>query len=522
MVYRVRFSIRFALVLLVTVCILPASLIAVALLSYDYARSRDARAESAIVTARTIAYSVDKEFSSIEATLRALAISSSLTRGDLRTFYAKAKEVEDSTLVRNLVLSDPLGKQLLDTDRPLGNAQPTVSSPTHLRLLADTNGPVISALTKNPASNESTVSLSIPVRRNGVHIYTLSAHISPAAFARLLENQQLSPDWIVAVLDGNSTIVARSHEMSRFSGKQASPALLRAMSFDNSGWFEGQTSEGIDVLGVFSRSGVSNWSVAIGIPSTTLMEEVRTQLGWLGIALVVLLTSSIGLAIFIGKKIADPVQGLRQPALALGRGQEVDIPLQHLIEVDEVANALKQASEMLKKASHQATHDVLTGLPNRALFSTLVNKQIAICKRASTPFSVLFIDLDGFKPVNDMYGHAAGDQLLCEVAARLQGELRGSDTVARLGGDEFAAILVGTSGNSVRKVAENLIQAVSMPYDFNGSLIQISASIGVAGYPEAGAQDIELLRRADLAMYRAKEAGKGKVICADEISDIYL
>lgn len=514
MAFRFAFSIKSALVLLVTICIVPAALVAVVLLSYDYSRARHARTESAVVTARTIAYSVDKGFSSIEATLRTLATSPSLSQRDLRNFYMQAKEVQDSTLVHNLILSDPSGRQLVDTGSPLGQPLPTVSNATQLRLLADTNGPVISGLTRHAVNHQPVVSVSVPVRRAGKHIYNLSAEILPSAFAELLKSQQLAPNWIVAVLDSDATIVARTHEMGRFSGKQASRALLDAMSFDNEGDFEGRTSEGIDVLGVFSRSGVSNWSVAIGIPSHTVIAELRTTLGWLAVTLVILVASSIGLAMFIGKKIATSVRGLRTPALALGQGQEVVIAPLQLREADEVATALKQASDMLQSARHLATHDALTGLPNRVLFNDLVNRQIALSERANTQFSVLFIDLDGFKPVNDIHGHAAGDRILCEVAARLNDELRGADMAARLGGDEFAVALVGTPGTSARKVAENLVRVVSKPYDFNDHRIRISASIGAAGYPESGTQHHELLRNADLAMYQAKQAGTGKVILA--------
>jgi len=114
------------------------------------------------------------------------------------------------------------------------------------------------------------------------------------------------------------------------------------------------------------------------------------------------------------------------------------------------------------------------------------------------------------------HGHAAGDALLCEVAHRMQGALRDSDMAARLGGDEFAVILVGTAGSQATKVADNLISVLSAPYDFEGRRILISASTGVAGYPEAGVGYHELMRRADQAMYQAKEAGKGQTRCAGQ------
>ena len=509
-----RFSIRSALVLLVAICIAPASLIAVTLLSYDYLRERESRLDSAITTARTIVYSVDKEFSNTESTLRALATSPSLVSRDLQAFYRQACKVQAPGQVRNIVLFDPSGKQLFNTLRPLGEQLPQMDDRTHLRLLADTDGPVISALVKDSISNAPIIVISVPVRWAGKHLYNLSAYIYPDQFAQLLRRQQLPSDWIVAVLDSNATLVARTREMSRFSGKPAAPNLLNALAFDNEGSFEGLTSEGISVLGVFSRSEISNWSVAIGIPSASLTAELRTKVAWLAVAIFVLLVSSLVVASFVATRIAQAVRGLRAPALALGQGGEVVIPPLQLKEANEVGAALRQASLMLEAAKHQATHDVLTGLPNRALFSDLVNRQIAISERVGSRFSVLYIDLDGFKSVNDIHGHAAGDVILCEVAGRLRSGLRGSDTAARLGGDEFAVILAGAPGSSAGKIADNLIRALSQPYDFNGDGIRISASIGVAGYPEAGTEDHELLRMADLAMYQAKEAGKGQVICA--------
>lgn len=255
---RFGFSIRSALVLLVAICIVPASLIAVTLMSYDYLRERESRLDGAITTARTIVYSVDKEFSNTESTLRALATSPSLVSQDLQAFYRQAREVQSRGQVRNLVLSDPSGKQLLNTLRRFGEQLPQMEDRTHLRLLADTDGPVISSLVKDSISNVPIVVISVPVHRAGKHLYNLSADIYPDQFAQLLQRQQLPSDWIVAVLDSNATLVARTREMSRFLGKQAAPNLLNALAFDNEGSFEGLTSKGISVLGVFSRSEISN------------------------------------------------------------------------------------------------------------------------------------------------------------------------------------------------------------------------------------------------------------------------
>ncbi|MGK5696030.1 diguanylate cyclase domain-containing protein [Streptomyces sp. URMC 128] len=166
--------------------------------------------------------------------------------------------------------------------------------------------------------------------------------------------------------------------------------------------------------------------------------------------------------------------------------------------------------ELQAQLEHLAFHDALTGLPNRALFADRVAH--ALCKRTArtAPPAVLFVDLDGFKAVNDSNGHAAGDVLLRLAARRLQGCVRAGDTVARLGGDEFAALLEGeaaTFPSTVREVAERLLSALSQPYRINTTDAVVSASVGVA-VATPGITPDELLHNADLAMYQAKAAGK--------------
>ena len=179
-----------------------------------------------------------------------------------------------------------------------------------------------------------------------------------------------------------------------------------------------------------------------------------------------------------------------------------------LQEADEVGEALARASRMLVSAEHRAHHDALTGLANRSLLGELAAEHVALCKREGTRLSLLFIDLDGFKRVNDAHGHGTGDRLLCAVAERLKNTVRGSDVVARLGGDEFAVLLVRADVETAAEVAGKLVDSLSAPYSVPPHTLEISASIGVAGYPESGASAEELLKRADEAMYKVKFAGK--------------
>ncbi|ABR90726.1 Hypothetical protein mma_1667 [Janthinobacterium sp. Marseille] len=279
--------------------------------------------------------------------------------------------------------------------------------------------------------------------------------------------------------------------------------------------FESVTYDGTAVQTVFSRSKLSNWALAIGIPTQDIMHELRNTLFLLILATIILLACSVAAAWLIGGRIADSIHGLTGPALALGAGKLVTVPPLHLREADEVGTSLARASEMLHQAQHQANHDVLTGLANRALFHEIVSQQLALCERNKTVLSILYIDLDGFKAVNDKHGHEAGDKLLRAVASRLKTNSRHSDVVARLGGDEFAMVMVGAHMENARFVAEKMVEAISAPYVLDDTLTShISASIGVATYPESGTTSEALLHRADGAMYKAKNLGRRRVALA--------
>ncbi|MFF3245294.1 putative bifunctional diguanylate cyclase/phosphodiesterase [Streptomyces sp. NPDC002870] len=166
---------------------------------------------------------------------------------------------------------------------------------------------------------------------------------------------------------------------------------------------------------------------------------------------------------------------------------------------------------------HNAEHDPLTDLPNRALFTERVRQALTGRRAGDSGTAVLFIDLDGFKGVNDRLGHLAGDELLIQAARRLQESVRSGDTAARLGGDEFAALVLGDGSRDqsareyqVHEIADRLRLTLSQPYRVDGREVRVAASIGVA-FAEPAITPTDLMRNADLAMYRAKAAGKDRV-----------
>ncbi|MBI9087441.1 MAG: GGDEF domain-containing protein [Desulfobacterales bacterium] len=173
------------------------------------------------------------------------------------------------------------------------------------------------------------------------------------------------------------------------------------------------------------------------------------------------------------------------------------------------------AQAMVKRKVHQwqlyqsAHFDRLTALPNRALFLDRLDQVLAQSIRYKRRFALLFIDLDGFKSVNDNLGHEAGDAVLMETAGRFAGVVRGSDTVARLGGDEFTILINAVnSPEDAEIVARKIIGTLATPFEFKGNQAKIGASIGISLYPEQGQDRDTLIKQADNAMYQAKQAGK--------------
>ena len=187
------------------------------------------------------------------------------------------------------------------------------------------------------------------------------------------------------------------------------------------------------------------------------------------------------------------------------------------VEFNQMLAELQQRdtekAEAESKLQQQATTDELTGLPNRRLLSDRLSQVLEMAKRDSRTLALLYLDLDGFKLVNDSLGHTVGDILLGQVSERLKSRIRRSDTLARLGGDEFTVILARlNSKDEAAQVAHNLLEVLAAPFLIEGHEITISASIGISVFPDNGADTTELLQQADSAMYAAKRNGKNRVM----------
>jgi diguanylate cyclase (GGDEF)-like protein len=235
------------------------------------------------------------------------------------------------------------------------------------------------------------------------------------------------------------------------------------------------------------------------------------------------LTDPGGAGISLGDSIAAmmPDQGGRIAASAiLNRDSGRDVPVEYIASsilgrsgaVIGAVYALRDMSAtriLSLKLAHMAQHDSLTGLPNRVLLSDRIKHAIAIAPRHLRQPGVLFLDLDGFKHVNDSLGHAIGDKLLQSVAKRLTNCVRTSDTVSRLGGDEFVILLAEMAHPEDAAIAANrMLEAVSEPHHIDQHELHISTSIGVSLFPNDGTDAETLIKNADTAMYQAKEQGR--------------
>ena len=181
---------------------------------------------------------------------------------------------------------------------------------------------------------------------------------------------------------------------------------------------------------------------------------------------------------------------------------------------------LAQVKAALAEARQLALHDPVTRLPNRTLFLERLEHGLRQAQRHGWTLAVLFIDLDGFKQINDTHGHDVGDEVLTSVARALQASVRAEDTVCRYGGDEFACIMLDVdTANAVGNFAASLVRRIATACDAAENVPMVNASIGVALYPEHGRSSETLLRHADVAMYQAKGSASRVVFYESDCAD---
>jgi len=233
-----------------------------------------------------------------------------------------------------------------------------------------------------------------------------------------------------------------------------------------------------------------------------------------GLLAVLCLGVTVTGSVLIARNITRPIRSLAQAALRIQAGDYASaVPVPHQGEIGAFAATFNHMQDAIAlregEVRRLAYRDPLTDLPNRTLFMNELDRAIAECGKAGQAFSVLLMDLDRFRFVNDTLGHHAGDRVIIEVAARLRSALSELDVLARLGGDEFAVLLSPQQRLESPSVAGQLLQCLQVPVVVDGQSLDVGVSIGIAHFPRHGTDAVTLLRRADVAMYVAKREHKG-------------
>lgn len=529
-------TVRAQLRRLVLVCVLPLSAAALLAIGAMYREGRLQLVDRARAEALVLSLATDAELGRAVAALQALATSPALATRDWGAFRAQALQVLADQRAVSVAVIDADNRQLMNTLAPQGMTLPAGGNDGRMKLAITQGQPVASDLFFGSVAQRPLLAVGVPGPRDGegrIPFY-IGMGFHPERLAAMIAAQRLEPGWHVSIVDNSGTIVARSHAPERFVGQPAAPALREAAASVSQGLIDGDVLDGLgrDAVPMFAgyaRSPLSGWTVTVGVPQATLLASVRAWLLGLLVVVLTLLALALLAARLMARRIERAIGALVPPAHALGEGEPVAVRPQGLEEVDAVGTALMRAAELLRARTaerdeaaqaretlrarsehlaHAASHDALTGLLNARRFTAELDERLAEARREGSRLTLCFIDIDDFKPVNDLHGHAVGDELLRAFAQRLRDGVRAADPVARLGGDEFGVLLEGVSPREALPIAQGLVERLSRPYAVRHERLVVSACIGLAGYPDHAETVEQLLEQADAAMYRGKQAGK--------------
>jgi diguanylate cyclase (GGDEF)-like protein/PAS domain S-box-containing protein len=346
-------------------CLLPGVIAAVVLFGHQYQVGRADFEKDTIRTARALVQTVDVQLIKAQLVAQALSTSSFLATQDFAGFHRRALELlQKADLGGNVVLTDKSGQQIVNTLRPFGESLPRHGDPEQVRRVFATGRTNISDLHIGGVSGRPVISVDVPVLSNGQVVYDLSVGILPEQLSDILSVQHLPPDWVVGVFDRTGTAAARTHAPEQFVGQKGSSELVQRMLAVPEGTVEIVTREGIPTLTFYSRSPTTNWSVAIGIPRQSLESERMRTVALLGLGIAILFGVGIGLAWYMGGRIARSVNALTAPAIALEAGEAVAASQVHFREADAVAQAMARTAQLLKQRT-QALHESLATLQER-------------------------------------------------------------------------------------------------------------------------------------------------------------
>ncbi|MFC1458046.1 PAS domain S-box protein [Microvirga arabica] len=389
---RRALSVRARLVLLVAAILIPVLVFASVLLWQFAAAERTRHQAEALELSQRLSAAIDRELIGLTAALEALATSPALQPGgDLAAFDAQARALL-RTRGSFVAMRDRTGQQIINTSRPFGSPLPVSTDPVLRatdRRVFETGKPVVSNLYVGATTGLKLVLIDAPVSVDGSVAYALNIALDPARLAEVLAASTL-PDWTAAIVDGNDRVIARSRQHERFLGSEAT-ADLRANTTGPGGTWLGSTLEGAQVLGAWTRSPLSGWRVAVGVP-TALIEAPLRRMTWLLLgATTVVLALSIALAGWFAHRIAEPLRHLTGAARHLGQGHLAPTLATGLREADEVGDALTAAVLALREREQERDRAQAVN----AELAALVENSSDFIGVSDTELNVLFVNEAG-------------------------------------------------------------------------------------------------------------------------------
>lgn len=346
-------TIRQWLSLLLAAFIVPTSLAVVALFLHSYGRERAGIERASQDVSRALMQAIDRELSSAQAALQALATSPSLDAHDLRAFHAQAIEVLQARPGNVLVATDTGLHQVINTGLPLGTALPRHGNAAEVRSVFASARPMVSDLYVGPTVHRLLSSVDVPVVRDGQVRYVLSMQYFGERLGAILERQQAPPGATVTIYDGRARVVWSSRATRAEVGRRASSALAAGFALGPEGTVDEAGPEGAGLVTVFSHSSLSEWAVAIALQRSALNANLWHSLEWIVVGGCALLLLGAVLVALIGTRIEAAVRGLVPPAIALGHGEQVVLPPLPLDEARDVGRALVQTAALLRERTVQ-------------------------------------------------------------------------------------------------------------------------------------------------------------------------
>jgi diguanylate cyclase (GGDEF)-like protein len=500
------------LLLLAALAAVPMALFSCVMLLDSIKSQREIETVSLKRRALAIASVVGRHLVARASMLTAIAESDAGRRNDLEALYSHAARIvsrEGGSFTISLVDRD--GAILFNTQRPFGQSLPDTSDPASALQVIESERPIVSGPFVGTISHARLVSLGVPVLVGAKALYCLRALTPVVEVYALLGQQHLPENWSVAILSGDAIVA--SYDPSAFLGavlgEESRKEISAAKPEDNGATVSG--SMAYPVIVTRAEVGDWGWTVVIGVPEDAFVSPQRRLLFRFGVAGLLCLAAGFAASLWLARRLEHDVSVLIAASTEISQGERPYDAGVIIREMGEVRACLLAARDR----EEQALIDALTGLPMRNRFWELARKlEDAVRQEPDLALAVMFIDLDGFKQVNDVHGHDQGDRVLAQTARVLRESIRETDVAGRLGGDEFVVCLTAQQSH-MRAAAASM--AARIVAGVGGLGFGLGCSIGVSLCRGGEPSLKHALDMADAAMYEAKRLGKNRYVLREDV-----